>query len=113
MTQQRPFEVSRWDAPKEPTVEFLIRWLEREGFHPKQQEHPAHSHSPELKFPMPLVRVVVSGHVQYSFPGYGVVELNPGDRLDLDANILHNVTVTSSTPAVTLNAVPEAEPPEY
>ena len=106
MSSQSPFEVIRWDAPKPPTPSFLSRWLEREGLSAREEIHAAGSISPEIKFEAPMVRVVVSGNIQVSFPGYGVVELNPGDRLDVEAHFLHDMTVSSMEPAITLVATP-------
>jgi hypothetical protein len=105
LSSQNPFEITRWEASKQPEEALLARWLQREGLEYQRVEHPPKTHTPEVKYDTPVIRVVVSGAIQYSFPGYGVVELRPGDRLDLTADLLHDIKVISPEPAVTLDAV--------
>ena len=99
-----PFEIMRWEDEALPSLAFLVRMLEREGLQPVQSELPPKTHSPEIKFAQPVVRVVVSGKVQYSFPGYGVIELEPGDILEISSDVLHDVIVESHQPALILEA---------
>jgi hypothetical protein len=101
---QTPFEIMRWDDAATPTLERLMRMLEREGLKPEQAELPSPSHSPEMKFDRSVVRVLVNGKVQYSFPGYGVIELEPGDVLEINPGVLHDVIVAGSQPAILLEA---------
>jgi quercetin dioxygenase-like cupin family protein len=75
----------------------------REGLKPIQTQLEPHTHSPEIKFAQTAVRVLVSGKVQFSFPGYGVIELDPGDILEIEPNVLHDIMV-GSQPAVLLEA---------
>ena len=102
---QPPFEIMRWDDAVTPSLDKLMRMLEREGLKPEQTELPSQSHSPEIKFSESVVRVLVVGKVQYSFPGYGVIELEPGDVLEINPGVLHDVIVASSQPATMLEAV--------
>ena len=48
---------------------------------------------------------MVSGQLQYSFPGYGVIELMPGDILEIQPDVLHDVMVSGEHPAVVLEAL--------
>jgi hypothetical protein len=101
---QPPFEIMRWDDAATPSQEFLARMLTREGLLPQQTEWASNTHSPEMKFPQTVVRVVVSGKLQYSFPGYGVIELEPGDILEINPGVLHDVIV-GSHPTILLEAI--------
>lgn len=102
-----PFEIIRWDAPKEPNLGFLMNMMLRDGLKAEPLELAAKTHSPEVKYPQTAVRVLVEGTIQYSFPGYGVIELEPGDMLEIQPGVLHDVTVSSSRPAVLLQAFRE------
>lgn len=102
---QSPFEIMRWDDAAPPSLALLVRMLEREGLHPEQTELPSQTRSPEMKFPDVVVRVLVAGKVQYSFPGYGVIELEPGDILEINPGVLHDVIVDSAQPAMLLEAI--------
>jgi len=102
---QPPFEIMRWDDADTPSLDRLVRMLEREGLKPEQIELASQSHSPEMKFSQCVVRVLVAGKVQYSFPGYGVIELGPGDVLEINPGVLHDVIVAGSQPATLLEAV--------
>jgi hypothetical protein len=104
MSQPPPFEIMRWDDPAPPSLAFLTGMLEREGLQPKQTEWLPQTHSPEMKFSQVVVRVLVSGKVQYSFPGYGVIELEPGDILEINPGVLHDVIVDAH-PATLLEAM--------
>lgn len=102
---QPPFEIMRWDDATIPSLDRLVRMLEREGLRPEKTELASHTHSPEVKFDQVVVRVLVFGKVQYSFPGYGVIELEPGDVLEINPGVLHDVIVASSQPATMLEAI--------
>lgn len=83
----------RWDADKPPTSEFLKRMMTREGLCPEQVELPANSRSPEMKFEQTRVLVASAGCVQVSFPGYGSVEVFPGDILEIQPHTTHDFIV--------------------
>lgn len=76
-----------------------MRWLNREGYQPQEELYPAGMHTPEMIFSHRTIRILLSGCVQVAFPGYGVIELNPGDRIDIEPNVLHDILVSSPTPA--------------
>lgn len=97
-----PFQITRWEAPKAPTIEFVTRMLAREGLTPDRQEWAPGTHTPEIKHERPGIMVLISGEVQVAFPGYGVRDLGPGDILELEAGILYDITVTSREAAVLL-----------
>lgn len=102
---QRPFEIMRWESSNPPSLDFLTRMLAREGLKPEQVELASKTHTPEMKFDQTAVRVLVSGKIQFSFPGYGVIELEPGDILEINPGVLHDIIVSSSQPAVLLEAL--------
>ncbi len=108
MSQQRPFEISRWESLKAPTPEFLAQMLEREGYEMETIEVPAGTHTPEFIFDDAVVRVLMTGHIQYSFPGYGVIELNPGDMLRIEPGVRHDAIVSSEEAATLLRAFGKA-----
>ena len=107
MSSQRPFDIIRWESPKPPTLDFIQRWMERDGLHPEQQEIAAGTHTAEVKFTQVMVRTVSAGEVQCSFPGYGVVELHPGDSVEIQPDTLHDIKVISREPAVLLSSLRE------
>ena len=105
MTQEKPFEIMRWASRSVPTVEVLSRILAREGLKAESIQRDPHTHSMEMKFDKTAIRVMVSGQLQYSFPGYGVIELMPGDILEIQPDVLHDVMVSGENPAVVLEAL--------
>jgi hypothetical protein len=105
LSSPKPFELTRWDAPKVPTKELLVRMLERQGLTPAEKSYTAGTHTQELKQESGMVQVLIEGHIQFSFPGYGVVELHPGDQVDIDAGLTHDIKVLSHTDALLLEAL--------
>lgn len=101
---QKPFEIMHWESQKEPTLELLTRMMAREGLQPESIELAPKTHTPEMKFAQMRVAVLVSGKVQYAFPGYGVQEVTPGDILEIYPQVLHDIIVLSPQPAVILQA---------
>lgn len=104
---QKPFEIMRWESPNPPTADFLARMMSREGLQANQSELPAQSRTQEMKFDRTMVMVVVSGRLQYAFPGYGVIDVEPGDVLEINPGVLYDVTVSSAQPAIFLQAIRE------
>ncbi len=102
---QRPFEIMRWESVSLPTLESLSRMMAREGLQAESAELAPQTHTPEMKFERTAVRVLVSGKLQFSFPGYGVIELGPGDILEINPGVLHDIIVSGSQPAVLLEAL--------
>jgi hypothetical protein len=103
----RPFEVIRWESAMAHSPELLARMLAREGLQAEPRELPPRTRTPEMRFDRTAVRVLVAGHIQYSFPGYGVIELHPGDMLEIFPGVLHDVIVAGSQQAVLLEAFRE------
>lgn len=103
----RPFEVTRWESATAHSPELLSRMLMREGLRAEPRELPPQTRTPEMRFDRTAVRVLVSGYIQYSFPGYGVIELHPGDMLEILPGVLHDVIVSGSRQAVLLEAFRE------
>lgn len=101
---ERPFEIMRWEPSTPPDLDVLQRMMVREGLQPLQTQLEPQTHSPEIKFDKTAVRVLLSGKVQFSFPGYGVLELAPGDILEIEPDVLHDIIVSSHQPAVLLEA---------
>lgn len=101
----QPFEIIRWEAPREPDEEFLTYMLIRDGYEPERTELTPGTRSPEMKFDKTVIRVLISGKVQYSFPGYGSIDLAPGDILEISPATLHDIIVEEGQPGVILQAV--------
>lgn len=102
--RQKPFEIMRWESPNPPTLDFLIRMLAREGLRAGQVDLPAQSRSQEMKFEQAMVMVVAVGRLQYAFPGYGAIDVGPGDILEINPGVLYDVTVSGTQPAILLQA---------
>jgi mannose-6-phosphate isomerase-like protein (cupin superfamily) len=104
MHTHKPFEITRWESSKTPSQEFLERLLSREGLQAKLLEVARDTHTPEMKFDKTVVWALVSGFLQVSFPGYGVIDLRPGDTLEVEANTLYDLIVDHSQPVQLLEA---------
>ncbi len=102
---QKPFEIMRWESSTPPTLDFLTHMMSREGLSASQSELAAQTQTHEMKFEQPVVVVLVSGRIQYAFPGYGAVDLEPGDVLEIDPGVLHDITVCGAQPALILQAL--------
>jgi hypothetical protein len=100
----KPFEIMRWESPKQPDPEFLGRMLQREGLQSESIELAAQSQTPEMKFDRAVVMVPALGQLQVSFPGYGAIELAPGDILEINPGVLHDIIVIGSQSAIILQA---------
>ena len=82
--------------------------MRRDGWEPVPDELPAGAHTAELRYPGMLSRVVLSGCLQVACPGYGVVDLHPGDQLTLEAGLVHDLTAQGGEPAAFLAAARQA-----
>jgi len=103
-TSHKPFEITRWDSPKTPSLEFLERMLSRDGLNSHLQEFSGDTHTPEMKFDKPVVWALISGQLQVSFPGYGVIDLKPGDVLEVEAGVFYDLIVPHDHPVQLLEA---------
>ena len=99
MPSSKPFELIRWDSPEQPTEDFWQGWMQREKMKAVSETLPLGTQTQEMKHATPLVRVVLKGCLQCSFPGYGVVDLAPGDCLEIAAHTQHDLKVTGSEAA--------------
>lgn len=86
-----PFEIMRWDHSEAPTLERLQRIMDREGFAGGVESLAASAKTPEMKFDKEVFLAPVAGVVQVAFPGYGVIELNPGDILEIQPHTTHDM----------------------
>ncbi len=100
----KPFEIMRWDSPREPDADFLARMMNREGLQPETIELAPGTRTAEKKQDQLLMVVLAAGQIQVSFPGYGVIGLDPGDILEIQPDVLHDFTVSSAQAAVLLQA---------
>lgn len=100
----KPFEIMRWESPDAPTPDFLNRMMSREGLQSEVQELPAYSRSQEMKFARTRVIISSQGKVQVSFPGYGVIEIMPGDILEIAPDTIHDLIVENNQPSTILQA---------
>lgn len=109
MTAAPPFEVLRWESQLPPNPEKLAKVLRREGLSSVTSTYEEGSHTEERKLPVAQTLVLVSGRLQVSFPGYGVVELQPGDQLDITPNTIHDLKVLGTQAATLLTGMVEEE----
>ncbi len=86
--------VTRWAGSTPPTESTLRQLYADEGLHPyvwsngPRDVYAAHSHG------FDKVIYVVSGSITFGLPELGEqLTLNPGDRLDLPAGVVHNAQV--------------------
>ena len=86
-----PFEIMRWDHSEAPSLERLQRIMEREGFTGTQEEFGASTKTPEMKYTQEVFLAPISGNFKVAFPGYGVIELNPGDILEIQPDTTHDI----------------------
>jgi hypothetical protein len=100
----KPFDIMRWESPDAPTPELLTRMMNREDLQPETQELAPQSRSQEMKFAQTRVIISSQGKVQVSFPGYGVIEILPGDILEIAPDTLHDLIVESQQPSIILQA---------
>ena len=105
---QLPFEIMRWESTQLPSIQVLENLLIQENLSPTTQTLCANSQTPEMKFEKVAIKVLVSGKLQFAFPGYGVIELHPGDILEINPDTLHDIYVLSSQEAILLEAFKEA-----
>jgi mannose-6-phosphate isomerase-like protein (cupin superfamily) len=88
---QKPYTVEHWDSPKIPDKAFWQHQLVREGLSFQWEELPANTTTPEMKAPQTVTKVVISGQCQIAFPGFGTVDLKPGDRVDIEPDTLFDM----------------------
>ena len=88
--------VTQWAGSVSPTQSSLWRLMTDEGLNPyswsngPHDVYSAHSHSYDK------VIYVVQGSITFGLPELGQkLTLNPGDRLDLPANTVHDAVVGS------------------
>lgn len=98
MNNEKPFDVMRWDSTEPPTEERLEKILSREC-----KQHQEHEFSPgktdEMKTNTATIAILKAGALYFGFPGYGSVDLKPGDILEIKDDITYDITVTSDTNA--------------
>lgn len=87
-------QVTRWDAPEDPTKSAILEQYTAEGMRPYQwgngpgDVYSAHTHS------FNKVLYVVEGSITFGLPELDEsVTLYAGDRLDLPAGTLHDAVV--------------------
>jgi hypothetical protein len=86
-----PFQLTRWDSLTPPTREMLQYWLRQEKLVAEQLSLPVGYRTEEIKFSAAGVELLFVGKLQISFPGYGVIEMNPGDCLEIEANTTYEI----------------------
>jgi len=100
----KPFDIMQWDAPEAPTKDKLVGLLEREGLK-LSEESLSPGKTPEMKNTKVTVYVLISGSVYVGLPGYGSVDLDPGDILEINPDVTHDLVVTGQGQAILLKAL--------
>lgn len=92
--QQNIINIQKWEKSTPPSETILRQLLVDEGLSPylwsnePGDTYAAHTHSYHK------VIYIVSGSITFGFPIDGApITLQPGDRLDLPANVPHNAAV--------------------
>ena len=102
----RMMSVTRWDPAHGPLeLRGLRRALEREGMTTAWWSEMPGARVPLHAHPFPEARWVISGYLRVIVGGE-VVDLGPGDRLDLPAETPHTVEVVGLSPAVFVTGAP-------
>lgn len=92
--------VKRWDPAAGPLQLSTLRTaLEQEGLATAWWSEVPGKRIPQHEHPFPEARWVLSGFLRV-FVGDDVVELGPGDRLDLPSGTEHGFEVIGLSPAV-------------
>lgn len=94
-----------WEAPKAPSEALVQRLLKLEGHEAiTTRTLPVGSRSPEQQDESPVLRWLLEGSLQISFPGYGVKEVHPGDQWIIPTHLVYDLTVLSNTAVVWLES---------
>ena len=102
--------VKRWDSAAGPLQLSTLRTtLQREGLATAWWSEVAGSRVEEHEHPFPEARWVLSGFLRV-FIGDEVVDLGPGDRLDLPPGMKHRFEVIGLSPAVFVTGSTQAVP---
>jgi mannose-6-phosphate isomerase-like protein (cupin superfamily) len=92
--------VKRWDPERGPLQLSTLRAaLQQEGLATAWWSEVPGTHVPQHEHPFPEARWVLSGFLRV-FIGDEIVELGPGDRLDLPSGTTHGFEVMGLAPAV-------------
>ena len=102
---QGPFEIMRWDHSDPPTLARLQRIMAREGFAGDEARFEPSVKTPEMKHHERVFLAPVTGTVQVSFPGYGVIALHPGDILAIEPDTTHDITAEGREAALVLKGL--------
>jgi hypothetical protein len=98
LPQEPPVQILHWQGSKPPTQRLLKLLLEEAGHtHVSLEALPAGYRSAEQQETTPVLRWLLSGVLQLALPGYGVVELHPGDQYIIAPDFTYDVTVLSET----------------
>lgn len=88
-----PYELMRWESVASPSLSLLSNMLEQQSCVATQVSFSAGYKTEEQELDVLTTYVVVSGKISFAFPGYGTVDLGPGDILEVFPRVRHNVSV--------------------
>jgi quercetin dioxygenase-like cupin family protein len=104
------FAVKRWDSATGPLQLSALRTaLQREGLATAWWSEVPGARVDEHEHPFPESRWVLSGYLRV-YVGDEVVDLGPGDRLDLPPGMKHRFEVIGLSPAVFVTGSTPAAP---
>lgn len=102
------WSVTRWDPARGPLeLRTLRHALEREGLTTAWWSETPGARIPEHAHPFSESRWIVSGYLRVAVQGE-MIDLGPGDRLDLPADTPHALEVVGLSPAVSVTGTPRA-----
>ena len=91
----KPYEWMAWGGNTTPSEEQLEHMLVKEGLAPlKTFLTPGKSQ--EMRFDKSVIWVLVEGKAYFGMPGYGSIDMAPGDIMEIEAGLMHDITVTST-----------------
>ena len=108
-SENKPYELNRWDLTNPPTPGFFDRWLAKSGLTAVSETLKDGPKTDEMLYPEKTVYIVLSGILQCALPGYGVFDLNAGDQLEIDPNTRHDLKAEGFRDVHYLRAFPQSQ----
>lgn len=102
----KPYQLTRWDAPSPPSPGLFDRWLVKSALTATTESLAPGPQTEEMLHPTKTVYILLAGSLQCAMPGYGVVDLQPGDQLEVAANTRHDLKAHGQDLAQYLRAIP-------
>tara|TARA_Y100000310_G_C20695679_1_gene825523 strand:- start:3670 stop:3978 length:309 start_codon:yes stop_codon:yes gene_type:complete len=96
-------KITKWDGDEKPNIEILKKGLDDEGLDYYTFVCSSGDYFSEHTHPNYEIRIVVEGMMEYGVADEKFV-LGPGDRIDMEPNIVHTAKAFGSSKIVSLAA---------